>query len=98
MKKALLAFLMVLSVSAAATGADYAGIHNGAPYKIRVPDNWNGHLLLYAHGYGYLERWNPATQFDYSYADAAPSGALMEDFLLSQGYALAGSVFRGTGW
>ena len=96
--KALQVSFMVLFVSAVAYGSDYTGVLNDAPYKIRVPENWNGELLIYAHGYGYLERWNPAVQFDYSYADAAPAGALMENFLLSQGYALAGTTFSGTGW
>src|SRR5205809_8090788 len=27
------------------------GVHNGAGYRIEVPDNWNGHLVLYAHGF-----------------------------------------------
>jgi len=97
MQKMVVALLLVLACGTA-FGQDYAGVLNNAPYKIRVPANWNGELLMYAHGYGYLERWNPATQFDYSYADAAPGGQVMEDFLLSQGYALAGTVFNGTGW
>ncbi len=29
----------------------YAGIHNGAAYRIEVPKNWNGQLVMYAHGY-----------------------------------------------
>jgi pimeloyl-ACP methyl ester carboxylesterase len=98
MKKALLACCIMVLVCAVAYGSDYTGALDGVPYKIRVPGNWNGELLLYAHGYGYIERWDPAVQFDYSYADAAPGGALMEDALLSQGYALAGTVFSGTGW
>lgn len=27
------------------------GLHNGAGYQIEVPDNWNGDLVLYAHGF-----------------------------------------------
>ena len=27
------------------------GVHNGAGYRIEVPDNWNGKLVLWAHGY-----------------------------------------------
>src|SRR2546422_6794581 len=27
------------------------GVHNGAGYRIEVPDNWNGDLVLYAHGF-----------------------------------------------
>jgi len=29
----------------------YWGLHNGAGYQIEVPDNWNGDLVLYAHGF-----------------------------------------------
>ena len=29
----------------------YWGITNGAGWRIEVPDNWNGDLVLYAHGY-----------------------------------------------
>jgi pimeloyl-ACP methyl ester carboxylesterase len=27
------------------------GVHNNAGYRIEVPDNWNGSLVLWAHGY-----------------------------------------------
>ncbi|TET93747.1 hypothetical protein E3J33_01290 [Candidatus Aerophobetes bacterium] len=65
------------------------GTLNKADYKIRVPENWNGTLLVYARGYtGEL----PAEP------DAAPGGAMGEETLLSRGYALAGSSFRGAGW
>jgi len=29
----------------------YWGVHSGAGYRIEVPDNWNGDLVLWAHGY-----------------------------------------------
>jgi len=29
----------------------YWGVHGGAGYRIEVPDNWNGELVLYAHGF-----------------------------------------------
>ena len=29
----------------------YTGIRDGAAYRIEVPQNWNGRLALYAHGY-----------------------------------------------
>ena len=29
----------------------YWGVHGGAGYKIEVPDDWNGDLVLYAHGF-----------------------------------------------
>ena len=27
------------------------GVHNGAGYRIEVPDNWNGSLVMWAHGF-----------------------------------------------
>ncbi|MCE7733401.1 MAG: hypothetical protein GPJ54_00895 [Candidatus Heimdallarchaeota archaeon] len=69
------------------TALNLEGTHNGAEYKIRVPENWNDILLVYAHGYG-----QPSS------ADAAPGGTAMEDFLLSLGYAVAGSRYQSDGW
>ena len=61
----------------------------GAAYLIQVPAGWNGTLLLYSHGYVTPGSANPARDV----GDAA-TGA----FLLSHGYALAGSSYRTTGW
>jgi hypothetical protein len=61
-----------------------------ANYHIRVPANWNGTLLVYAHGYSATLQPQPV--------DAAPGGALGEDLLLLMGYAVAGSAFSGAGW
>ena len=95
MKRIILAFfvLLVAATSAVYGSQDFVGVLNDAPYKIRVPDmdKWNGVLLLYAHYY-YTD---PAS---YAQANAAHGGAPMEEFLLAQGYALAGSSFRGSGW
>ena len=63
----------------------------GAPFVIRVPENWNGTLLVYAHGYG----GDPVIE-----PDAAPPSleGSTESLLLSTGYALAASGFRSAGW
>jgi pimeloyl-ACP methyl ester carboxylesterase len=76
--------------TAAAVGPvlDQASI-GGAAYKIEIPANWNGSLLLYSHGYVVPGEANPARDV----GDPA-TGA----FLLSQGYALAGSAYSTTGW
>lgn len=29
----------------------YWGVHTGAGYRIEVPDNWNGDLVVWAHGF-----------------------------------------------
>jgi pimeloyl-ACP methyl ester carboxylesterase len=56
-------------------------------YKIEVPSPWNGTLVLYSHGYSFGV--SPATDV----GDAA-TGA----WLLSNGYAIAGSSYSTTGW
>src|SRR3954463_1917216 len=70
---------------------------DGAKYDIRMPDTWNGTLLIYSHGYRQAEPSPP--DFDPVSTDATPApteevGAA----LLAQGYALAGSAFKTNGW
>lgn len=98
-------FLLSLLLTGQASGAmtplqegpvDLQGTLNGAPYKIRVPANWNGTLLVYAHGY--QDKADHEGEVDNRNADAAPGGRRVEDFLLSQGYALAGSAYFDNGW
>jgi hypothetical protein len=74
---------------------DLSGQLNGAPFRIRVPANWNGTLLVFAHGY--RDKADHAGEVDNRNADIAPSAAL-EAPLLAQGYALAGSAYRDNGW
>src|SRR3990167_595616 len=33
------------------TTSRWAGVLNGAAYRVEVPANWNGKLVMYAHGY-----------------------------------------------
>ncbi len=61
---------------------------NGSTYLIEKPDNWNGTLLLYSHGYK-----NPGSSNGPEDVGDPYTGA----YLLQQGYALAGSYY-GTGW
>ena len=89
--------------SAPAVGAmDLTGEINGAPFNIRVPDEWNGTLLVYAHGYRdkFDHPWdgNDRSAEGGTDTDAAPGGDLSEDALLSLGYALAGSLYKDDGW
>ncbi len=93
-------FLLVFSLQFANAArqvqpVDLAGDIFGAPYRIRVPTNWNGTLLVYAHGY--RDRADQVGEVDNRAADIAPSAAL-EPVLLAQGYALAGSAYRNNGW
>lgn len=67
--------------------ADLNGKLDGVTYRISVPANWNGTLLVYAHGYG--DNAEPPALAPQA-ADVAP--------LLNLGYALAASRFEGTGY
>jgi pimeloyl-ACP methyl ester carboxylesterase len=62
---------------------------DGATYKIEVPPNWNGTLWLYSHGYVTPGAANPATDVGDPVTGAE---------LLSEGFALAGSSYKTTGW
>ncbi|MGH3287705.1 MAG: DUF6351 family protein [Streptosporangiaceae bacterium] len=65
-------------------------LSDGATYEIQCPSGtWNGKLFLYSHGYVTPGAANPAQDE----TDPATGG-----FLLSQGYALAGSSYATTGW
>ena len=62
---------------------------DGATYLIDVPAFWNGTLVLYSHGYNAPGNANPA----YDVGDG-----LTGYYLLTHGYALAGSSYSTTGW
>ena len=66
---------------------DLNGELDGVPYRIVVPVNWNGTLLVYAHGYN--EGATPP-------ALAPQPGDV--NLLVNQGFALAASRFAGSGW
>ncbi|NRF67590.1 hypothetical protein HLB44_11400 [Aquincola sp. S2] len=57
------------------------GVHNGAGYRIEVPQNWNGTLVLWAHGYR-------GTGLELT-VDNHPLRA----FLIANGYAWAASSY-----
>lgn len=63
---------------------------DGATYVIQVPANWHhGTLFLYSHGYVPPGNANPAQDV------GDPATGL---FMLSSGFALAGSSYANTGW
>jgi hypothetical protein len=74
---------------------DLSGEIHGAPYRIVVPENWNGTLLVFAHGY--RDKADHPGEVDNRNVDLAPSAVIVPP-LLAQGYALAGSAFRDNGW
>jgi hypothetical protein len=97
-----LTLLSLLSVTlierppvAKAAPLELSGDLNGAPYRIRVPEVWNGTLLIFAHGY--RDKADHPGEIDNRNADVAPSAAL-EAPLLAQGYALAGTAYKDNGW
>jgi hypothetical protein len=87
-----IALLGIGSTAAAADGAvtTLTGTFaDGATYLIQVPQDWNGTLLLYSHGYVVPGSPNPARDV---------GDPLTGQWLLSHGYALAGSSYATTGW
>jgi len=62
---------------------------DGATYLIQVPADWNHTLVLYSHGYVTPGSPNPATDV---------GDPLTGQWLLANGYALAGSSYATTGW
>jgi pimeloyl-ACP methyl ester carboxylesterase len=70
---------------------------DGAAYQILLPEQWNGTLMLYSHGYRQAAPAPP----DFEPVDTSAAPAPTEEVataLLEQGYALAGSAFASNGW
>ena len=59
-------------------------------FRIDVPSNWNKTLALYSHGYSFT----PILPADVADVGDPATGA----WLLSHGYALAGSSYASSGW
>ena len=68
------------------------GTLNNAEYEILVPVNWNGTLLVYAHGY------TPVLLPAEALPDVEIGGVDGKTLLLSEGYALAGTANKAAGW
>jgi pimeloyl-ACP methyl ester carboxylesterase len=88
----LAALLIALAGSAQAqTGVKMlpGNLQDGATFLIEVPANWNGTLFLYSHGYVTPGAPNPAEDV---------GDPITRFFMLSSGYALAGSSYATTGW
>ncbi len=77
--------------------AECEGDLNGAEYLVRMPNTWNGTLLLYSHGY----REAAPTPPDFAPVETdavVASTPETADALLQAGYALAGSSYGKNGW
>jgi len=80
--------LMASSPEPEAAVRTSAGALDGVPYRIDIPKNWNGNLVVLMHGYEPkgVPRQNPWPQ-----TEEAP-------IFLSRGYAVAASAFASQGW
>src|SRR5580704_15650797 len=78
---------LVFAALAAAAPKVETGAINGAAFRIDVPENWNGGLVVYCHGYNAT----PVT-----FADQKLSPALKP--FTDQGYAVAQSGYAAGGW
>lgn len=87
------AIVLVAGSSRAAAGGTVTTLTgtlaDGATYLIQVPADWNRTLALYSHGYVTPGSPNPARDV---------GDPLTGQWLLSHGYALAGSSYATTGW
>jgi len=86
--------ILLLSVAGSARAQTGVTTHSGsladgATYLIEVPANWNGTLFLYSHGYVVPGSSNPAQ---------GVGDPVTRFFMLSSGFALAGSSYATTGW
>ncbi len=84
--------------------AQCAGEIDGAKYAIKLPQKWNGTLLLYSHGYRFATPAPPdfsavQTNAQLTSTDKDGTGSdAVSTKLLSEGYALAGSSYKSNGW
>src|SRR5690242_17414692 len=83
--------LLLLLLSAAGAWAESAkereGTHEGADFTISLPTNWNGGLVIYAHGY---EGEGPGS----GTLQVSPFGAYLTD----KGIASAATGYRAKGY
>src|SRR6266478_2312605 len=88
------AFLLAVSATAhaqAGVTTRTGTLADGATYLIEVPARWNGTLFLYSHGYVPPGSPNPAR-------DVGNGDLATRFFMLSSGFALAGSSYATRGW
>jgi hypothetical protein len=85
-------------------GSQCTGEIDGAKYTIKLPQKWNGTLLLYSHGYRFAAPAPPkfsavetTAQVSSTDPDGTGSDAVSQK-LLAEGYALAGSSYKSNGW
>lgn len=72
------------------------GVLNGAEYDIRLPRQWNGSLVVVAHGY--RNRPDHPTESIRPRPAEPVLGPVTVGRLLAKGYAVASSAYRVDGW
>src|SRR5260370_23678697 len=90
---AVLALTLGLFSSGTASAAgkvEATGVNDGARFKIDIPADWNGTLVLYSHGY--VQPCNPVDPTCNPPTDLGDT--LTGQYLLDHHYALAGSPTR----
>jgi alpha-beta hydrolase superfamily lysophospholipase len=68
--------------------SEHTGTIAGAPWRLDVPEQWNGELVVYFHGYAPQEQPIPEVMPRNGY----------EGWLLEQGFAIAQSEYSARGW
>jgi fermentation-respiration switch protein FrsA (DUF1100 family) len=68
----------------------YFGKYDGGLYRIEIPDNWNGELALYAHGF--------VTNGGAEGSALRVGNSPIRDHLIRSGYAWASSSYRCNGY
>jgi hypothetical protein len=90
MRRLLVALLLVACAAAGTPAAAQTVLTGntagGAFYRIVLPDGWNGDLVIWNHGFD-LDPIGPVDEF-----------GPVEDVVLLEGFALAASSYRQTGW
>ena len=91
------ALVVAPTASAAPPGADgepteYTGELAGARYRVLVPDDWNGTLVLFSHGHFPSEFFG-----GFPTPHVLGNQELSEKTLTDHGYAVAGSLFQDEG-
>jgi hypothetical protein len=73
----------------------YVGTLDGANYVIRIPDEWNGMLVIGCHKY--MQFWDPDAQFQVDTL-VNGEGKGLPFALVEQGFAYAASSYGEGGW
>ncbi|MBI1786915.1 MAG: hypothetical protein HYR60_05095 [Acidobacteria bacterium] len=86
----LLVLAAILFAGGASAQQTITGSAGGALYEFLVPQPWNGHLIVYAHGY--VDSANPLA------LPSSPEEQQIFQAVTSQGFALAVTSYSQNGW